>query len=168
MKIDNKKILVVFTLLILIALPFIRTLSLYLVITGLMEEYDFINPAIILYASVPFLLYVYISDIKIKKRKLDIFDYLFYILIITSIISTIFSIDKSIAIFGKYYRHEGLLSILSYYLLFINWKVNGTKKDIKNIIKLIVIISIVNSIYALFWKFNSNCYWYVKLCYINE
>ena len=39
--------------------------------------------------------------------------------------------DKMLSIFGKDFRHEGFLSILSYYLLFVNWKENGNSEDIK-------------------------------------
>lgn len=156
-KMTSKKILTIFTLCILIVLPMIKELSFYLVKLKVITDYDSINPAIVLFISIPFLMYIYISDIKRSKRKIDIFDILFYILIFTGIISTIFAINKQVSFFGKEYRHEGFLSVLSYYLLFINWKVNGTKEDIKKLIKLVVFIAIVNSIYALFQiytKFN--------------
>lgn len=145
----NKKILNIITLLILILVPFLKFFSMNLESFGILNNYDNINPAIVLYVSVPFLLFIYIKDIIIKKRKLDIFDYLFYILIITGIIPVILSIDKSYAILGKEFRHEGFLSVLSYYLLFINWKINGTKEDIKKFIKLLVVIALLNSVYAL-------------------
>ena len=145
----NKKILNIITLLILILVPFLKFFSMNLEAFGILNNYDNINPAIVLYVSVPFLLFIYIKDIIVKKRKLDIFDYLFYILIIAGIISVIFSIDKSYAVLGKEFRHEGFLSILSYYLLFINWKINGTKEDIKKFIKLLVVIALLNSVYAL-------------------
>ena len=148
-KITNKDVLKLVTLCILIIVPFLKFFSMNLEMFGGINNYDNINPAIILYVANPFLIFIYIKDIINKKRKLDIYDYLFYILIITGIISVIFSIDKNLAIFGKMYRHEGFLSVLSYYLLFINWKINGSKDDIKKFIKLLVIISIINSIYAM-------------------
>lgn len=149
-KITNKKILNIVTLCILLIVPFLKFFSMNLEVFKIIEMYDYINPAIVLYISIPFLLFTYIRDLKDSKRKLDIFDYLFYILVVVSLISTILSINKNISIFGKDYRHEGLLSILSYYLLFINWKVLGNKDDIKKYIKLFIIIGIINSIYALF------------------
>lgn len=154
-KITNKKILVVFTLCILMIVPFLKFFSMNLEMFGIMENYDFINPALILYVSVPFLFFVYIKDIIDKKRKLDMYDYLFYILVIVGIFSCIFSIDKVISIFGKDFRHEGFLSILSYYLLFINWKENGNKEDIKKFLKLLVIIAVINAIYALFQMYTN-------------
>lgn len=154
-KVTNKKILKLVTLCILLIVPFLKFFSMNLEMFEIMNNYDFINPAIVLYISVPFLLFIYIKDIIDKKRKLDIYDYLFYILVIASIISIFFSINKNLAIFGKSFRHEGFLSILSYYLLFINWKVNGTKEDIKKYIKLLVILAIINSIYALFQMYTN-------------
>ena len=148
-KITSKKILNIVTLCILLIVPFLKFFSMNLEAFGVLRNYDVINPAIPLFVAVPFLIFVYIEDIIRTKRKLDIYDYLLYILIIVGIISTVFSIDKNLAIFGKNLRHEGLLSIVSYYLLFINWKINGTKEDIKKYIKLLVIITIVNSIYSL-------------------
>ena len=148
-KYDNKKMLNIVTFCILLIVPFLKFFSMNLEMFVLMKNYDNINPAIILYISIPFLIFIYIKDIIDKKRKLDIFDYIFYLLIVTGIISVIFSIDKSLAIFGKDFRHEGFLSVLSYYLLFINYKVNGTKEDISKFIKLIIVIGVIDSIYAL-------------------
>lgn len=154
-KITNKKILTAFTLCILIIVPFLKFFSMNLELFGVMQNYDFINPAIILYVSVPFLIFIYIKDIVDKSRKLDIYDYLFYVLVFIGIISCIFSMDKMISIFGKSFRHEGFLSVLSYYLLFINWKENGNKEDIKKFFELLVIIAVINSIYALFQMYTN-------------
>jgi len=153
--ITNKKILTVFTLLILIIVPFLKFFSMNLEMFGIMRNYDFINPALILYISIPFLIFVYIKNLLDKKRKLDIYDYLFYILVVVGIISCMVSIDKIISIFGKDFRHEGFLSILSYYLLFVNWKENGNKEDVKKFLKLLVIIGIINAIYALFQMYTN-------------
>lgn len=149
MKLDDKKILNIFTMCIVIVLPIIYMISFYLKDYKIIRDYDSIRPTIVFYISIPFLIYTYIKDIKDRKRKLDKFDYLFFILVIIGIISVIFSIHKPTAIFGKPHRREGFLSVLTYYLLFINWKNYGTKKDIKRYIKIFSIIAIVNSIYGL-------------------
>lgn len=149
-KITDKKILYIFTLCILVFLPILKQSSFYLVKFNIINNYDSINPAYVLYFCIPFLIYIYIKNLIKTKRKLDIYDYLFYILIIAGIIATLFSIDKNISLFGKGYRHEGLFTVLSYYLLFITWKVEGTKDDIKRIINVFVFMAVINSIYALF------------------
>lgn len=149
-KINDKNILVIFTFLIMVFLPILKQGSFYLVKYGVIHNYDSINPAYVLYFSIPFLIYVYIRNLIKTKRELDIYDYLFYFLIIAGIIASIFSIDKEMSFFGKDYRHEGFFTLLSYYLLFITWKVEGKKEDIKKFIKLLIILAIFNSIYALF------------------
>ena len=146
---NNKKILNIFTLCILILIPVINVFSLYLEKFNVIESYGNINASIILYLSVPFLLYIYINDIVIKKRKLDIYDYSFYLFIFMGIFSTLFSINKVLSIFGKDFRYEGFLSVFCYYLLFMNWKVNANYCDVKKYIKILTNIGIVNSIYAL-------------------
>lgn len=148
-KINDKKILVIFTFLIIVYIPILKQLSFYLVNYNILSNYDSINPAIVLYISIPFLIYIYISDLIKTKRKLDIYDYLFYFLVIAGLIATVFSIDKNIALFGKVYRHEGFFTVLTYNLLFITWKVKGKKEDIKWFLKLLVIMAIINSIYSL-------------------
>lgn len=149
-RMTNKTLLHITTFCILLIVPFLKFFSMNLEMFNLLSNYDFINPAIVLYVSIPILLFVYIKETINKKRTLDIYDYLLYILVIIGIISTMFSIDKNLAIFGKSFRHEGFLSIFSYYLLFINWKINGTNEDIKKYIKLLTIIAIINALYALF------------------
>ena len=149
-KITSKKILYIVTLFILIFLPVLKQTSFYLVKFNIISNYDSINCAYILYLAVPFLLCVYIINLIKTKRKLDIYDYLLYILIFAGVVATIFAIDKEISLFGKVYRHEGLLSVFSYYLLFITWKIEANKEDIKKLLNLIIFMAIINSIYALF------------------
>ena len=149
-KITDKKILYIFTLCIVLVIPILKQTSFYLVAYKVINNYDSINTAYVLFFSIPFLIYIYIKNIIKTKRKLDIYDHLFYLLVFAGIIATIFSINKNISLLGKAYRHEGFLSLLTYYLLFINWKLQGTKEDIKRIIKILVIYAVLNSIYALF------------------
>ena len=145
----NKKILNIFTLCIIIFVPLILNISFYLQVNKVITTYNSINPSIVIWFCIPFLLSIYIKDIIDKKRKLDIYDYIFYLLIIIGILVSILAINIKIAFMGIEYRHEGFLSLLGYYLLFINWKINGNKEDIKRYIKIFIIIGIINSIYAL-------------------
>ncbi|MDO4962884.1 MAG: O-antigen ligase family protein [bacterium] len=148
-KFNNKTILEIFTLLILIMVPFLKFLSENLFKLGVLKNSDSINPAILIYISVPFLIYIYVYKFIKEKRKLDIFDIIIFALIITGVIVTIFSISKYISIFGKDLRHEGFLTLMGYYLLFINWKIYGVQSDKDKFIKLIIIIAIINCLYAL-------------------
>lgn len=149
-KITDKKILYIFTLCILLGTPFLKQVSFYLEKIGVISTYNSINAAYVLYFSIPILIYVYIKKIIKTKRKLNVYDYLFYALVLSGIIASLFSINVEISFFGKTYRQEGFLSLLSYYLLFITWKVEGKKEDINRFINIFTIIAVVNSIYALF------------------
>ena len=148
-KITDKKILYIITLFILVYLPILKQTSFYLVQFKVITNYDSINTAYILYFCIPFFIYIYIKNLIKTKRKLDVYDYLFYILIIAGVVATLFSLDKNISLLGKVYRHEGLFTVLCYYLMFITWKVEGNKTDIKKILNVVVIMAIINSIYAL-------------------
>ncbi len=147
--IDTKKVLTIFTLCILLVIPFIRILSFYLQYYNVINNYDSINIAIILYISIPFLLYTYVYNI-IKTKKLNYYDYIFFLFILIGILVCMFSINKNISIFGKNYRHGGFLTLFTYFLLVVNWIRYGNKLDISRFIKLLIIISVINSIYALF------------------
>ena len=144
----NKKVLNIFTICILFLIQIIEYMSFYMQKYGLINDFTSINASMVIWISIPFLILVYIKDIIDKKRKIDIYDYIFYVLVIIGIIVSIFSINPKISFLGVPIRREGFLSILGYYLLFINWKVNGTKDDINRYIKIFIIIGILNSIYA--------------------
>ncbi len=144
-----KKCLWILTLIVLILPQVLGIIGFNLADFHVISRYDYINQAIPLYICIPFFIIIYLYQIIVKKRKLDIFDYLFYVIVIGGIITTIFSIDIYTSIFGKSLRHEGFLSILSYYLLFINWKNIGSYEDIKKGLKLIIIIAIINSLYSI-------------------
>ncbi len=149
MELNSKKILKIISICIMILIPFLQVFGRYLEKYNIINNSDSINPAIIFYVATPVLLFIYIRDLIKSKRKLDIFDYLFYILTFAGIIASVFAIDSYLSIFGKALRHEGFLTVLSYYLLFINWKNNGTKKEVCDFIKLVVLIGILNSIYSI-------------------
>lgn len=149
-KITDKRILYIFTFIILVFLPILKQSSFYLVRFGVIENYDSINPAYVLYFCIPFLIYVYIKNIIKSDREFDIFDYIFFALILSGFIASLFAIDSDISWFGKDYRHEGFFTVFCYYLLFITWRVEGNKEDIKKIINIFIIMAVLNSIYALF------------------
>ena len=148
-KITDKKILYIFTLVILIFLPILKQSSFYLVKFDVIRNYDSINPSYVLYFSIPFLIYLYIKNIIKSDREFDIYDYIFFSLVLAGFIASLFAIDSDISWFGKDYRHEGFFTVLCYYLLFITWRVEGNKEDIKKIVNIFIIIAVFNSVYAL-------------------
>ena len=147
LKLDKKKLLMILTFCMLFFSQLMLITVKYLWKLNLIENVKNINYAIPILICLPFLLGIYIYDIN--KKKLDIFDYIFFILVFAGFISTMFATDISIAVFGSKYRNNGFLVAICYYLFCINWKNNGTKKDVKNIINMIFIITLINSIYGI-------------------
>lgn len=88
---------------------------------------------------------------KIKKEKYNFnkSDMFLLLIIIFSIISVIFSINKNVAIFGFKGRYEGLLTILYYFSIYFI-STNIEKKYKKIIIYFLLFIGITNTIYAVF------------------
>ena len=69
---------------------------------------------------IPPLIISYLIGLKQKRFKIDWLDILTYHLIVITIISSIFSDFPKVSLFGSYTRYEGLLSVVSYYLIFLN------------------------------------------------
>ena len=103
-KINDKRILYIFTMCILFFIPILKQGSFYLVKYGVINNHDSINIAYVLYFCVPFFIYLYVKDLIKTKRKFDIYDYIFYLLIIAGIMSSLFAIDPKISWFGKSFR----------------------------------------------------------------
>ena len=85
---------------------------------------------------------------QVKITKTDIF---LFLLILITIISTIFSKNISIALFGYNRRYEGLFTLLFYYYLYLDIKLLK-HFDIKSLIKILLFISIFESIIGITQK----------------
>jgi hypothetical protein len=93
-----------------------------------------------------FLIY-YFLDIS-KSKKIYIEDYLIWALMFFNLLSLINTKDLSIALLGMKSRYEGLLTLFTYYFLFLNTiRINKNKQN--NIIKLILIYGFINVIIGL-------------------
>lgn len=94
-------------------------------------------------------LIIYVIDKIINVKRIDIYDILVIMLIIFGIISTIFAINKEVAVFGTFSRNEGLLVIITYYILFLINK-NLNNKTYKNIIlNIILIFGLLHCVYGI-------------------
>ena len=106
----------------------------------------------ILYFLIPIEIIMYIYKIIKKEIKFTYYDMIVLSILILLIIVTNNSIDINTSIWGAYGRNEGLLCILSYYLLFLNSK-DLDKKQIITIIKVFFGTGIVQFIYCLLQVF---------------
>lgn len=97
----------------------------------------------------------YLISIVFKKIKLEKSDYIIFILSILTIIATFFTIHMHKSLYGEINRFEGLYSLLTYYIAFLNLK-NLKSEDIKKlIINLFIIVGIVGVTYSILQVFTN-------------
>ena len=154
-KISIEKIIYLLIVLIMILVPLLKLSTYIPAIERFYINYFEIKRVYILWGGIFFLIMTYIYLILSKKEKIGYVDIIIYILIILAFISTKYAINFEKSFFGEEYRYEGLLTILSYYLLFLNAKSIKTEKYKKNIIKIFIIIGIFQSIYAILQSYTN-------------
>lgn len=103
----------------------------------------------ILWGSIFFLIIIYLFGLFSGENKISYVDVIVYILIILAFISTNHAIDFKKAFFGETYRYEGLLTILSYYLLLLNAKGLNNNKYKMFIVKTFIVIGIFQVLYCI-------------------
>ena len=148
-KINIERIIYIIILLVMILIPLLKLSTYIPKIEKFYINVFEIKRVYVLWIAIFFLLATYLYLILSKKEKIGITDIIIYILIILAFLSTQYAIDFEKSFFGEQYRNEGLLTILSYYFLFLNAKNIKQEKYKKNIIKLFISIGIFQSIYAL-------------------
>jgi len=94
----------------------------------------------VLWILSPILVFIYLYKLIKKEIKLNIFDYLIFILLFLNIFVCIFSVDIETSIFGTVFRNDGYISFFSYYLIFLNCKNIVDEKKINNILNVFFII----------------------------
>ena len=146
--ISIEKLIFISIMTILIGIP---AICIYIYTCNKLHIYNVINinHAQILWWALPVLVILYVIDMILNERKVTIIDILMYLLIALGIISTIFAVDMKTSIFGEHARDEGLLTLVSYYFIFLNVKNISNKKYKDIIIKTIIILGLVNLTYAI-------------------
>ena len=152
-KINSKQLLYIITLIILITIPLTKLLGFYLQKYNVISNYNILNTQYILYLTIPFQVYLYFKNTKVSNNKSHIIDLIIMILIIATLTSSITAINPKYAFFGNQFRYEGFFIILGYYLLILNWKKYGEETDIKRIIKIILLITVVHCFYGLLQEY---------------
>lgn len=94
------------------------------------------------------------KQLEIKKTPFDKFLVLF---LISQVLSTIFSIDTHVSIFGYYSRfHQGLLATISYVILYFAFTTNFPKEKIKNLLYTSLVSSLIVSVWGIFEHFGKS------------
>ncbi len=114
---------------IMIVLPSLKLLSYILHISRITPDFQAIKHVHVLWYAIPALLILYILSLNLKKDKITYLDIIMFSLAILGIISTIFAINVRNSIFGEYHRNEGILTLINYYLIFLNAKSIKNQKD---------------------------------------
>lgn len=106
----------------------------------------------ILYFLIPLEIFIYVYRIVKNERKLNYYDIIVFLILILLMIVTNNSIDIDTSIWGAYKRNEGFLSILCYYLLFLNSK-SLDEKQINIVIKTFFGVGIIQFVYCMLQVF---------------
>ena len=106
--------------------------------------YEYNIPKMIALYSCGVILFILLL-IRYKELKFDKYDILFGVFILLVILSTVFSVDVRISIFGMPNRFEGLLTFICYFLIYYcaRYYLNISNKSLNIILIAISIISII-------------------------
>lgn len=154
-KINIEKIVYFLIITVMLLIPLLKLSTYISPIEDFYITHFEIKRVYVLWISIFFFIITYLYLILSKKEKIGIVDIIMYILIILAFISTKYALIFEKSFFGEIYRDEGLLTILSYYLLLLNVKSIKNEKYKSNIIKLFIAIGIFQSIYAILQSYTN-------------
>lgn len=140
----------------LVLIIFVLVLNpLWLLICANLKSFGLIIPFYyyqILYFLISVEVIIYTYKIIKKEVKFNYYDMTVFILLILLGIVTSNSIDVSTSIWGAYKRNEGLLTMISYYWLFLNCR-SLNEKQIRFGVKFLFEIGIVQFVYCFLQVF---------------
>lgn len=138
------------SIILIIGFPLLKVIFYILNATKIFIETKYtLYQSIFLWCLLPVSIIIYILGIIIKKNKLTFIDYFMWGLIGFAFISTHFAEIKYISIYGAEYRHEGLLTLLSYYFMFLNVKNLSNEEYKRKIIDIFLTVGLLESIYSI-------------------
>jgi hypothetical protein len=141
-KINLEKINYILMILTIILLPILKMTSYLLEYNKIIEKSFEFNHVYFLWIMLPLLLVIYVIHLFKNYKKINYIDIIVYIIMILMLLTTIFSSNKDLSIYGNITRNEGLLTQLTYYLLFLNSRLITKEKYKENIIKVFIGTSI--------------------------
>lgn len=150
-----EKISTYIILAIIIGLSLLKLTGYFLYFNNFIDRISDFKIVYLLWIAGFILFIVYTIGIISEKYKFNIIDIAMIVLIIFAILGTVFAFKKRVAIFGEIYRYEGLLSILSYYFIFLNIKNISNIKYKKLIINTFLIVSAFQVFYAFLQVFTN-------------
>ena len=154
-ELNIEKIIYILIMLVMLLIPILKLSTYIPTIEKFYLTHFEVKRVYVLWIAIFFMLIIYLYLIFSKKQKIGCIDIIIYILTILAFLSTKYALDFETSFFGERYRYEGLLTILSYYLLILNARSIKQEKYKKNIIKLFLIIGIFQSIYAILQSYTN-------------
>ena len=131
---------------LIIALPFARFIHHTLNAINVVSE-D--KRAYVLWMIIPILSFTYLFKLVRKEDNFTYLDIIMISLAVLAGISTIFAIRVRVSIYGEINRYEGLLSLVAYYLIFLNAKSIKDEDDKRTLIKLFLCVGLFQVLYAI-------------------
>lgn len=148
-ELNIEKIIYILIILVMVLIPILKLSTYIPVIEKFYITHFEIKRVYVLWTAIFFMLIIYFYLIFSKEQKVGFVDIIIYILTILAFLSTKYALDFEKSFFGEIYRYDGLLTILSYYLLILNARSIKNEKYKKNIIKVFLLIGVFQSIYAI-------------------
>lgn len=106
----------------------------------------------ILQFVLPFQIIICIYNLIVKNIKINKYDIFIYFLFLMGVLTTISSVDVHTSIWGAYLRNEGLITISTYYLMFLNAK-SLSKREIKWVLNTLIFVGVIQFIYSFLQVF---------------
>ncbi|MEG0618673.1 MAG: O-antigen ligase family protein [Bacilli bacterium] len=148
-KMDLQHIIYICIIALMILIPAFKIGYFILLYLRQVNDFFVLTQAYLLWGFIPILFLTYIVGLIKKKIKFNYIDIIIYFLIIFAFISTHFAVNKDISIYGEVFRNEGLLTLINYYLVFLNARALTNIKYKKNIIKVFIIIGLIQVFYGI-------------------
>src|SRR3989344_8741089 len=128
-----------------------------LILTPFNYELFEYNKMMAVYGLTMIILCAWVSKMILKGRLNLIrtpFDIPLFLFLVSQIISTLFSIDSHVSIWGYYSRFNGgLISIISYLVLFYAFVSNFPKEKISRLLKVILLSGLIVAAYGILERF---------------
>ena len=146
---NTQKYIFIITLVVMFGLPLIKLIGYAFNFLGLVDDPFKVNHVYILWFSIPLYLGTYIYGLSKKYFNFNYDDLIVIILAFLGFISTFLAKDIQISIFGEYHRNEGLLTLLSYYLIYLNIKNLSREVDKHKLIDIFIYIGLFQVLYGI-------------------
>ena len=136
---------------------YISFVLIYLIVSNVFRMYMMyqtvqISEKLVFFGLVGFIIYILYKFVN--RLKIDLFDILIILLGVFGVISAIFAFDVGIALNGFSGRYEGLLQIVTYYVLFLNCKSINNELCKKIIVGIIILSGFIQAVYAILQFFD--------------